>query len=299
MRKKIENPIFPLLVILLVISIGSSGYIYFLERELSGIRSQALKMKEDYEGRIKELEKNLSNSISDNIFLSETLNAEQSKNSFFEKQIKEIAGTVGTLDKLSKTDQELLQKYSKVYFLNENYVPDYLSEINPKYVYNEEKAQKIHTQVLPFLEGLTQATEAERVTLKILSAYRSFDTQAAVKSGYRVTYGSGANKFSADQGYSEHQLGTAIDFTTPETGEEFLKFEKTPAYQWLLDNAYKYGFILSYPKDNNYYQFEPWHWRFVGVALANKLHLEQKYFYDLSQREIDQSLISIFDQPGS
>ena len=110
-----------------------------------------------------------------------------------------------------------------------------------------------------------------------------------------MSYGSGANSFSADQGYSEHQLGTAIDFTTLELGSDFSSFEKTDAYKWLLDNAYEYGFILSYPKDNTYYQFEPWHWRFVGKSLANTLHQENKNFYDVDQRTIDSYLISIFD----
>ena len=110
-----------------------------------------------------------------------------------------------------------------------------------------------------------------------------------------MIYGAGANQFSADQGYSEHQLGTALDFATTEIGAGFDGFEKTDAYRWLLDNAYQYGFILSYPQNNNYYQFEPWHWRFVGRDLAKKLSKEDKNFYDLDQREIDEYLISFFD----
>jgi D-alanyl-D-alanine carboxypeptidase len=110
-----------------------------------------------------------------------------------------------------------------------------------------------------------------------------------------MTYGTGANKFSADQGYSEHQLGTAVDFTTEELGADFSDFEDTDAYQWLLANAHRYGFILSYPKGNKYYIFEPWHWRFVGIRLAEELHATGKYFYDMDQRFIDNYLISIFD----
>jgi D-alanyl-D-alanine carboxypeptidase len=72
-------------------------------------------------------------------------------------------------------------------------------------------------------------------------------------------------------------------------------FETTPAYEWLVKNAYKFGFALSYPKDNAYYIFEPWHWRFVGTDLARKLHRDGKSFYDLEQREIDEYLISLFD----
>ncbi|MDO8660010.1 MAG: M15 family metallopeptidase, partial [Candidatus Parcubacteria bacterium] len=99
----------------------------------------------------------------------------------------------------------------------------------------------------------------------------------------------------ADQGYSEHQLGTTVDFTTPKIGGSFEKIDKEPAYQWLLENAHRYGFILSYPEGNSYYQFEPWHWRFVGVNLAIELKKQNINFYDMPQREIDTYLISIFD----
>src|SRR3970282_1720772 len=128
-----------------------------------------------------------------------------------------------------------------------------------------------------------------------LSGYRSFGTQASLKSQYSVTYGSNSNSFSADQGYSEHQLGTTVDFTTKKTGETLTGFDKTPAYEWLLKNAYLFGFIFSYPKANFYYIFEPWHWRFVGVYLATYLHEQNKNFYDMPKRDIDQYLIKIFD----
>jgi len=139
------------------------------------------------------------------------------------------------------------------------------------------------------------AAARDGITLQIISAFRSFYEQASVKYGYKMTYGFGANQFSADQGYSEHQLGTAVDFTTPETKEVFSKFESSTAYKWLTENAYKFGFVLSYPKNNSYYRFEPWHWRFVSTALAAKLREENKYFYELTQREIDAYLITIFD----
>jgi hypothetical protein len=89
--------------------------------------------------------------------------------------------------------------------------------------------------------------------------------------------------------------GTTVDLTTPKVVAMSLDFAKSPAYAWLQANAHKYGFVLSYPKQNQYYQFEPWHWRFVGVELATKLHNENKFFYDLDQHEIDVYLIKIFD----
>jgi LAS superfamily LD-carboxypeptidase LdcB len=238
----------------------------------------------------------LSSTQKENSALLGQLTDEQLQNAFYGQQIDSISSTVGQLYKLSQTDKELLQKYSNVYFLNENYVPSQLSLIDSQYLYNKNTPIQIHTNVKPYLESLLNATASSSIPLSVLSGYRSFGTQSALKASYKVTYGTtSANSFSADQGYSEHQLGSAVDFTTPTTGDALTGFEKTPAYTWLLDNAYKYGFILSYPQGNKYYIFEPWHWRFVGVALATQLHNTHMNFYDMDQRTIDTYLVNIFD----
>jgi len=229
--------------------------------------------------------------------LERNLREEQSIVESMQQQIESVSGAVSTLEKLSNTDRELLEKYSRVYFLNENYIPSVLVPIPPQYTYEPEKEKQISGELLPFLQTLLDDANAEGVDLLVISAYRSFGTQGLLKSAYTVTYGSKtANKFSADQGYSEHQLGTTVDFTTKTLGAKFTSLQKVKAYQWLMDNAHRYGFILSYPATNTYYTFEPWHWRFVGKNLARDLHDEHKYFYDLTQREIDTYLISLFDQ---
>jgi LAS superfamily LD-carboxypeptidase LdcB len=220
---------------------------------------------------------------------------EKKKNDNFEDQIKEISGTVGVLDKLSKTDKELLQKYSKVYFLNEHYIPEKIVKIEPKYLYNEAVSKSIHGNVEPYLNEMIDDALEDGIKIWVVSAYRSFNEQASLKGAYTQTYGSGANTFSADQGYSEHQLGTAVDFTTEGLGGGLTGFEGTPAYEWMQKNASKYGFTLSYPKGNAYYVFEPWHWRFVGEDLASDLKKDNANFYDWEQRKIDEYLISIFD----
>jgi len=231
--------------------------------------------------------------------LSTSLRSEQQKTGelqySIQQQINQISGTVGALDKLSKTDSELLAKYSKVYFLNENYAPPSLLNIDSKYSSDPKKIQQVLVQVLPFLNRMLQDASAQGVELKVVSAYRSFADQSAVKTGYKITYGSGANRFSADQGYSEHQLGSTVDLLNSTSTVLTTKFETTSAYKWLNENAHKYGFVLSYPKNNSYYIFEPWHWRFVGVALATDLHNQGKYFYEMSQRDIDNYLVKIFD----
>ncbi|OGG85639.1 hypothetical protein A2392_02635 [Candidatus Kaiserbacteria bacterium RIFOXYB1_FULL_46_14] len=244
---------------------------------------------------IKELSGKLAMTAEELTGTEDRLRGEKERNDAMEEQIDDLAGTVSDLDKLSKTDKELLQKYSKVYFLNEHYVPESLKDIEAKWKYSEDKELKIHSKVNSFFEDMLEDALDDEVELWVVSSYRSFYEQASLKGAYTVTYGSGANTFSADQGFSEHQLGTTIDFTTKGLNGGLAGFASTPAYTWMIENAHKYGFTLSYPDGNAYYVYEPWHWRFVGVDLASDLHRDDKHFYDLSQRDIDQYLLHIFD----
>jgi LAS superfamily LD-carboxypeptidase LdcB len=212
-----------------------------------------------------------------------------------EGDVKKLSGSVDDLEKLTTTDPELLQKYSKIYFLNEHYVPADLEVIQEEYDYVNGKEATIHADVLPYLEDLLQEATEDGIKLFVLSGYRSYVEQSTLKDAYVVRYGSGANTFSADQGYSEHQLGTAVDFTDEATGEYLQGFEGTQAFTWLTNNAYKFGFVMSYPKNNEHYVYEPWHWRFVGKDLARYLHRNNKNLYDLEQRTIDTYLGSLFD----
>jgi len=284
-----------ILIGVIVILLGFIGFGYYqyvdLDTQNDSLRSRVAKL-EDELGITTE---NLETTKEEKENLSAELNDKEEYVGQLRNQFEDIAGQVFILDKLSKTDEELLQKYSKIYFLNEHYVPEDLDNIPLTYLYDESKPKEVHAKVLPYLEDVIKDAADDGVTLWIVSAYRSYGTQGALKSGYSITYGSGANAFSADQGYSEHQLGTTIDFTTKNLGGGLNGFGDTEAYQWLQENAYKYGFVLSYSEDNSYYIFEPWHWRFVGVELAKELHKQGIGFYDMSQRGIDEYLISIFD----
>lgn len=242
------------------------------------------------------LTEKLKASETQNNDLKTLLQARQQEKDQYGQEVQTLSSTVGVLDKLAKTDKQLLEKYSSVYFLNENYIPQFLNQIDTRYLNRSNKPEEVIAGVMPHLNDLLSAAQNQSLSLQILSAYRSFGTQANLKSNYKVTYGAGtANSFSADQGYSEHQLGTAVDFTTVTGGATLTSFAASPAYPWLLEHAYQYGFILSYPKGNTHFVFEPWHWRYVGVELAKKLHNEGKTFYDLDQREIDTYLIKFFD----
>jgi D-alanyl-D-alanine carboxypeptidase len=236
--------------------------------------------------------------ISDTLLSAQqNINAVKTQVGGVEQSVGTISNTVGNIEKLSQIDPELLKKYSRVYFLNENYVPKHLTLVPDDYTYSTTRQEQFGTEAWPYLKNLFDAAKADGVTLYVKSGYRSFYEQKALKSVYSVTYGAGtANSFSADQGYSEHQLGTALDFiTTGLNGNLTEAFDKTAAYIWLTNNAYKYGFVLSYPKNNSYYVYEPWHWRFVGVKLSTYLHNNNLHFYDIDQRTIDTYLINIFD----
>ncbi len=297
MQSFLSKPFILAAILMMLALIGYGGYRYSLiANELQGVKQNLAANKAEFENKIKALEDELAQGKIENNGLTDELANEKVKNNFLEEQIKGISGTISALENLNKTDRELLKKYSKIYFLNENYKPSGLTDIDSKYLFKKDEIVQIHSGVWPFLKKMLEAAAGDSTSLEIISAYRSFGTQANLKSEYMMIYGAGtANKFSADQGYSEHQLGTAIDFTTPSLGASFVKFESATAYEWLNENAHKYGFIISYPKQNTYYRFEPWHWRFVGVDLATILHSNNKYFYDLDQRVIDLYLISLFN----
>lgn len=282
-------------ILSLVVTFGGYQYIK-LSRELSYTKQSFANQSEELQNAITTLQSKVASTTSENQNLNDLLIILKAHNGDYQNELNAVQQKVAILQKKDEIDPELLQKYSKVYFLNENYIPSQLSLIDSSFLQRSTKPEQIHSQIKPFLENMIRDARNAGVDISVLSAYRSFGTQAQLKSQYTVTYGAGtANKFSADQGYSEHQLGSAIDFTTKKGGEILQGFDKTPAYSWLLANAYKYGFILSYPANNSYYVFEPWHWRFVGILLASYLHDNQKKFYDLSQRDIDTYRVHFFD----
>ncbi|MDO8604514.1 MAG: M15 family metallopeptidase [bacterium] len=291
------NILLALLVLVLFLGLGYLGYQnYRLTQEKTALEIELTNTKQDFASTTEKLGADIEAFKALLVATqNDKVNAEQNARAQ-QEALDAMSNTLGLYQKLATTDRELLAKYSKTYFLNENYSPARSVTVPSSYTIEPLKEKMISVDVWPFLQKLLDDATTANVDLKIASAFRSFDTQSTLKTTYKVTYGSGANRFSADQGYSEHQLGTTIDFTTAKLGTSFATFEKTPAFVWLKENAYKYGFILSYPKNNTYYIFEPWHWRFVGKALAQRLHDENKNFYDLSQRDINEYLITIFNQ---
>lgn len=289
-----------LIIILLLVVFGIGTYHF--NKTNTELESTIKSLNESRE-KIAALEKQ-NEELGGTLTLTKTQNEElggelarqKEQNEELEEENEDLEEERELLEKLVKTDKQLLAKYSKVYFLNENYSPVKLGEINSKYTLPKGKVHQFLEPAIPYLEELLEDAEKDGIDLRIISSYRSFTEQQALKSNYKVIYGAGtANSFSADQGYSEHQLGTTVDFTTPTLVAAAPSFANTKAFTWLQNNAHKYGFILSYPRSNSYYIYEPWHWRFVGEDLAEDLYAEKKNFYDLDQRKIDEYLIKIFD----
>jgi D-alanyl-D-alanine carboxypeptidase len=130
------------------------------------------------------------------------------------------------------------------------------------------------------------ATMADAATAEIgqqlvaQSGYRAYDIQEIVYNRYVAQLGTaGADLTSARPGYSEHQTGMAIDILATGSGCSLDGpcFGETTAGQWLAANAYRFGYLLSYPADKTEvtgYEYEPWHFRYIGVDLATEMHNE-------------------------
>lgn len=283
-------------IVIIISGLYISSQFTKFSNNIESLSTKISSLENDFSSTTKRLEENIAKNNAD---LSFALNQEkqnlEDKIGDYRDEVNDITGTVSDLEKLSKIDPELLQKYSKVFFLNEHYSPARLTEIPSEYKYSDLKTLKIGTETWPYLKKMIGAAKDDNIDIYVSSAFRSFNEQTALKTNYSVTYGVGtANQFSADQGYSEHQLGTTVDLTTTGLNGGLDGFDTTEAYKWLTSNAYKYGFILSYPNNNTYYVYEPWHWRFVGIKLAKYLHGQNKNFYDLDQRKIDEYLINLF-----
>lgn len=290
-----KTPITIGVAVLFLALVFSSSYAYGLHQRLSGKESEFASRAANFDASVKQMEQKLKDLQEENNNITATLSDEQKRNLELEREKRRNEREIDTLTKLTTIDPELLKKYSKVYFLSENYTPPKLDNIDTDYLIDPAKPLQVLDDISKNLDDLLEDANRDGVQLRVLSAYRSFNEQKSIKSGYTVQYGSGANAFSAEQGYSEHQLGTTVDFTTPVIKGAYTSFDTTTAYEWLAKNAYKYGFVLSYPKGNTYYVYEPWHWRFVGEDLADHLHDENLHFYEMDQRQIDEYLIDIFD----
>ncbi len=174
-----------------------------------------------------------------------------------------------------KTD-ESLGKFvilNKHYYASKDYKGESLIVVDKEYNLYDTEFMLAEECYQAFLKMYDDAKN-EGFAFKINSAYRSYERQINVYNGWVEQDGVIlADTYSARPGYSEHQTGYAFDIRDfPLTNDDF---SKTKAFTWVSENAYKYGFILRFPLGKEYltgYQYESWHYRYVGLEAAKYIH---------------------------
>lgn len=163
----------------------------------------------------------------------------------------------------------LVNKYN---YLDKTYEPKDLEIIDSKYSYGEKKLRK---EARINFELMCKDAEKNGIYLKAGSTYRSYSYQLNLYNNYVKRDGKNeADTYSARAGYSEHQTGLAIDIMNNK--ELYIDEKDTKKeYDWLINNSYKYGYILRYPKEKEHitgYMFEDWHFRYFGESIATELY---------------------------
>ena len=155
--------------------------------------------------------------------------------------------------------------------LSKKYIPEDLILLNVKYS-NENKYLRKEAAIN--FEKLS--LDASKLGYKIIavSTFRSYDYQKNLFNYYVKNKGKKyALNCSAKPGHSEHQTGLAVDVEG--SNNDYDEFESSIEFNWMINNSYKYGFILRYPKGKENitgFKYEPWHYRYVGIELAKYLY---------------------------
>ncbi len=172
---------------------------------------------------------------------------------------------------LSKGNLILVNKYN---YLPNDYVPDNLVTISLDYAYGELGSQKVTKETYDAFLSMWRASHENGYYLMVNSSYRNYQEQEETYNDYANANGTSyADTIAARPGYSEHQTGLTIDVFEQGTGQK--NFASTPSYQWLKENAHKYGFIERYPIDKvdiTGYDYESWHYRYVGIEAATYIY---------------------------
>lgn len=166
--------------------------------------------------------------------------------------------------------------------LPQNYIPNVITT-------NLSGGGSVTSETNSALEKMFSDASSQGINISIISSYRSFETQRStfeswvqreLNMGYsRTEAEQRANTYSAKQGHSEHQLGTTVDLKCSSCASFDNSEGNLAVYMFLENNAHKYGFVISYPKNTQHltgYVYEPWHIRFIGVDLATE-HYESGY----------------------
>jgi zinc D-Ala-D-Ala carboxypeptidase len=148
---------------------------------------------------------------------------------------------------------------------------------------------RLRREAAEHLGRLVEAAAMDGEELVVASAYRSYEDQQISHKRLESVYGAGTNGMSATPGHSQHQLGTAVDFTNAAASYQvWLPFGETTAYWWLQRHAQEYGFVLAYPRgkeEETGFHWEPWHYRYVGVENAQRLEESGLSLQEFLERE--------------
>lgn len=170
-----------------------------------------------------------------------------------------------------------LMLVNKYHNLTKNYTPTDLVKVKNYYAYGDNEIKK---EVYEAFLKMWNDAKKENLTLIITSAYRDYDYQEKLWNSYSNANGEDwADSVAARAGFSEHQTGLTLDIVT--YNSTMNNFENSDEFKWLSKNAYKYGFILRYPKGKEEitgYSYESWHYRYVGIENAKKIHNENITF---------------------
>lgn len=160
---------------------------------------------------------------------------------------------------------------NKYYYLDENYVPENLEKINQNYALSGMSMVNVAKEAF---ESLAKSAKKEGLSIIAMSTYRSYNYQVNLYNRYVKQDGKEeADTYSGRPGHSEHQTGLAVDVYNGK--EDYTNFEKTKEFNWMQEHAHEFGFILRFPKDKENetkYQYESWHYRYVGIDAAKYIH---------------------------
>ena len=181
------------------------------------------------------------------------------------------------------TNYLLVNKFN---YLDSNYIPENLELLDNSYA---KSGIYLVKEAKDNIERLIDKAKNDGMNIRVISAYRSYSYQENLYNNYVKNDGvENADTYSARPGYSEHQTGLVVDITR--AFDDFNNFENTNEYNWMLENAHNYGFILRYPKDKEditTYSFEAWHYRYVGVELAQKIKASNLTFDEYYVRYLE------------
>lgn len=171
---------------------------------------------------------------------------------------------------------------NKSYKLPNDYIPTNLKLISTEFA-NENKFLRVEAKEA--FEKLSRDAKSLGYKIIAVSTYRDYDYQEKLYNEYVKEKGlEYADNCSARPGHSEHQTGLAVDVEG--SNNDYDEFENSKEFNWMKDNAYKYGFILRYPNGKEKitgFKYEPWHYRYVGVDTAKVIYEENitlEEYYD-------------------